>query len=68
MEMKVKNKMNSDKKISLLFGGAIVRVPVPDFYKEQGDSRNLQEVIIRVTDDGFYTRGTSQRTLKQLDA
>lgn len=39
-----------------------MRVPVPDFYKGQGDSRNLQEVIIRVTDNGLYRLGTSQRT------
>lgn len=59
-------KLNSDKKFPPAHLGDTVRVPIPDFDKGKGDSRNVLAVVMKVSEDGFYQLGTVNGILKQL--
>lgn len=61
-------KILSDTKHGEVVIGSTVRVPVPDTDRGKGDSRNILAVVIKKTDDGFYTLGTRNGKLKQLYA
>ena len=50
----------SNKKYPSLKKGDNVTVPVPEFYRNKGDSRNLIGIVMEVTADSFYKIGTKE--------